>query len=41
MSPSMSISENDWSLHRKGPKDQARHQEKVREAIKGQLGDII
>jgi sporulation protein YhbH len=41
MIPSMSISENDWSLHRKGPKDQARHQEKVREAIKGQLGDII
>ena len=28
-------------LHRKGPKDQARHQEKVREAIKGQLGEII
>jgi len=41
MSTTMSISENDWSLHRKGPKDQARHQEKVREAIKGQLGEII
>ena len=37
----MSISQSDWSLHRKGPKDQARHQEKVREAIKGQLGEII
>lgn len=41
MSTGMSISESDWSLHRKGPKDQARHQEKVREAIKGQLGEII
>ena len=41
MSNGMSISESDWSLHRKGPKDQARHQEKVREAIKGQLGEII
>lgn len=36
-----SVSQPDWSLHRKGPKDQARHQEKVREAIKGNLGDII
>jgi sporulation protein YhbH len=41
MCASVSISESDWSLHRKGPKDQARHQEKVREAIKGQLGEII
>lgn len=41
MSTGMSISESDWSLHRKGPKDQARHQEKVREAIKDQLGEII
>ena len=41
MSDGMSISESDWSLHRKGPKDQARHQEKVKEAIKGQLGEII
>jgi sporulation protein YhbH len=41
MTTSMSISEGDWSLHRKGPKDQARHQEKVREAIKDHLGEII
>jgi sporulation protein YhbH len=41
MTTGMSISESDWSLHRKGPKDQARHQEKVREAIKDQLGEII
>jgi sporulation protein YhbH len=41
MTTTMSISESDWSLHRKGPKDQARHQQKVREAIKDHLGEII
>ena len=30
----MSISQQDWSLHRKGPIDQARHNERVKEAIK-------
>ena len=35
MSVRMSISESDWSLHRKGPKDQARHQEKVRKRSRG------
>ncbi len=35
------ISRDDWSLHRKGHLDQQRHQEKVREAIKNNLGDII
>lgn len=39
--PSFSLSHQDWSLHRKGPMDQARHQEKVRDAIKGNLGNII
>lgn len=28
-------------LHRKGPKDLARHNEKVKEAIKNNLGDVI
>lgn len=28
------ISEEDWSLHRKGFDDQQRHQKKVQEAIK-------
>lgn len=37
----LSLSKHDWSLHRKGPADQARHNEKVKEAIKGNLGDII
>ena len=32
---------NDWSLHRKGPIDQARHNERVKEAIKDSLGEII
>jgi sporulation protein YhbH len=41
MSATVSLGLQDWSLHRKGPKDQARHQEKVREVIKGNLGDII
>ncbi|MBI4319701.1 MAG: sporulation protein YhbH [Chloroflexi bacterium] len=37
----MSLSKNDWSLHRKGPIDQTRHAEKVKEAIKGNLANII
>ncbi len=35
------ISREDWSLHRKGHQDQARHQEKVREAIKQNLPDLV
>ncbi len=35
------ISRDDWSLHRKGYIDQERHREKVKEAIKNNLGDII
>src|ERR671930_124327 len=41
MSATVSLGLQYWSLHRKGPQDQARHQEKVREVIKGNLGDII
>jgi len=37
----ISLSRQDWSLHRKGPADQARHNEKVKEAIKGNLPSII
>ncbi|QGP92395.1 hypothetical protein MGLY_17700 [Neomoorella glycerini] len=36
-----SLSREDWSLHRKGYLDQQRHQEKVREAIKKNLPQII
>lgn len=39
--PSFIISKEDWSLHRKGYQDQTRHQDKVREAIKKNLPDLI
>ncbi|MCR2821122.1 sporulation protein YhbH [Lederbergia panacisoli] len=35
------VSEEDWSLHRKGHDDQQRHQEKVQEAIRNNLPDLI
>ncbi|WP_335872606.1 sporulation protein YhbH [Bacillus sp. 2205SS5-2] len=35
------ISQEDWSLHRKGHDDQTRHQEKVQEAIKNNLPELI
>jgi hypothetical protein len=35
------ISKEDWTLHRKGEQDQQRHRQKVREAIKKNLADII
>ncbi|WP_202081399.1 sporulation protein YhbH [Caldalkalibacillus salinus] len=35
------LSKDDWSLHRKGYEDQARHQEKVKEAIKKNLPDLV
>ncbi|OPY58898.1 MAG: hypothetical protein A4E55_00504 [Pelotomaculum sp. PtaU1.Bin035] len=35
------ISREDWSLHRKGEIDRERHREKVREAIKKNLADIV
>lgn len=35
------ISKEDWSLHRKGHDDQKRHEEKVKEAIKNNLPDLI
>ncbi|HEX6482118.1 MAG TPA: DUF444 family protein, partial [Ktedonobacteraceae bacterium] len=37
----MSVSQHDWSLHRKGQIDQERHKEKIREAIKKNLHDIV
>jgi uncharacterized protein len=41
MLPHISLSRNDWTLHRKGPIDQARHNEKVKEAIRGNLDAIV
>lgn len=37
----VSISRQDWSLHGQGSQDEARHNEKVKEAIKGNLDTII
>lgn len=39
--PLFIVSEEDWSLHRKGYQDQLRHQEKVKEAIRKNLPDLI
>ncbi|MDM5219422.1 sporulation protein YhbH [Peribacillus sp. NJ11] len=35
------ISQENWTLHRKGYDDQQRHQEKVQEAIRNNLPDLI
>ncbi|WP_391119518.1 sporulation protein YhbH [Psychrobacillus sp. L3] len=35
------ISQENWSLHRKGYQDQERHMDKVKEAIKDNLPDLI
>lgn len=40
-SPLFVVSREDWSLHRKGYQDQTRHQEKVKEAIKQNLPDLV
>src|SRR5262247_3298799 len=37
----MSVQRNDWSLQRKGQIDQDRHKERVRDAIKKNLGSIV
>jgi uncharacterized protein len=39
--PLFTVSREDWSLHRKGYQDQTRHQEKVREAVKQNLPDLV
>ncbi|MGO4887602.1 sporulation protein YhbH [Anaerobacillus sp. MEB173] len=35
------VSQENWSLHRKGFQDQQRHQEKVQEAIRKNLPDLV
>ena len=37
----MSVQRNDWSLQRKGIVDQERHKERVKDAIKKNLGSIV
>jgi sporulation protein YhbH len=39
--PVLTLTQNDWSLHRKGPIDLARHNAKVKEAIRGDLPAIV
>jgi len=39
--PLFILSREDWSLHRKGYQDQARHRQKVLEAIRRNLPDLI
>lgn len=39
--PSFIVSREDWSLHRKGYLDQLRHKEKVQEAIRDNLPDLV
>ncbi len=39
--PLFTVSREDWSLHRKGYQDQTRHQQKVRDAIKQNLPDLV
>ncbi len=40
-SPSFIINREDWSLHRKGQLDQERHRQKVKEAIRRNLADLV
>ncbi len=35
------LHKDDWSLHRKGQQDQERHNEKVKQAIRENLGELI
>lgn len=35
------LDKEDWSLHRKGQQDQERHREKVQDAIKDHLADLV
>lgn len=39
--PMFIVSREDWSLHRKGYEDQTRHQEKVKDAIRNHLPDLV
>lgn len=41
MTGKYTISREDWSLHRKGEIDRERHREKVKEAIKKNLADVV
>jgi hypothetical protein len=40
-SSKFSVSHHDWSLHRQGEADRARHEEKVEESIRQNIGNIV
>ena len=37
----MTITRHDWTLHRKGPADQERHKQRIKDAIRQNLADIV
>lgn len=39
--PLFIVSKEDWSLHRKGHQDQMRHKQKIKEAIRANLPDLV
>src|ERR1051326_469540 len=39
--PDFSLSTDSWDLHRRADRDRMRHNEKIKEVIKQNLGDII
>src|SRR5437588_7040261 len=39
--PDFSLSTDNWDLHRRAERDRARHNEKIKEVIKQNLGDIV
>src|SRR5438552_2403820 len=39
--PNFSLSTDNWDLHRRAERDRQRHNEKIKEVIKENLGDII
>ncbi|MBC7293271.1 MAG: sporulation protein YhbH, partial [Thermoleophilia bacterium] len=41
MGDGFTVGRQDWSLYRRGQTDQERHRERVREAIKKNLLDIV
>ena len=41
MAPNYSLSNDSWDLHRRAERDRGRHNEKIKEVIKQNLGDII
>src|SRR5438105_4703017 len=39
--PNFSLSTDNWDLHRRAERDRQRHNEKIKEVIKQNLGDIV